>query len=249
MTHARHDERRAAEAAARERDEALTVAQRVMQENESLRKRFDQGAQAYAATALSGAEAKVAKAKKDLADAVEAYDSTKIADAQEALANAVAEMREAKNFRPTPLQRPNAEVQPRQPQAQPQVHAKTLEWQAKNPWYGAPGFEEYTSYALGLHTRLVTQMGLDPRSDEYFAQINARLGKVFPELFEDDNSQAQGSAPAKPKPPVVTAPATRSAPVAGKVKLSKSQVAIATKLGLTPKQYALQVVKLQQESA
>ena len=122
---------------------------------------------------------------------------------------------------------------------------KTLRWQAKNQWFGQPGFEEYTSYALGLHQKLVTG-GTDPRSDEYFDQINGRMKQKFPELFggADDKPKA---VEVQRKPTTVVAPASRST-AAGKVRLTQTQVALAKKLGLTPQQYAAQVARLENQN-
>ena len=119
---------------------------------------------------------------------------------------------------------------------------KTLRWQAKNQWFGANGFEEVTSYALGLHQKLVNS-GTDPRSDEYFEQIDARVKSKFPEVFggNEDRSRS-GDSPRRPAS--VVAPATRSSG-AKKVQLTKTQVALAAKLKLTPQQYAIELAKLE----
>ena len=153
-----------------------------------------------------------------------------------------------KNYRPTPLQEEEPVVQrePSQPQ-QVAPDEKTLRWQAKNQWYGQPGFEEYTSYALGLHHKLVNS-GVDPRTDEYFAQIDGRMQKTFPELFggnaekTPEPTQVQSEAPKKPA--AVVAPASRSSGTK-KIQLSPRQLALAKKYGLTPQQYAAEVAKLE----
>ncbi len=82
-----------------------------------------------------------------------------IIEAQEAVMDAKIRAEQVKNYRPTPLQEENFDVQT--PQAQPsraEPDEKTLRWQAKNQWFGQQGFEEYTSYALGLHQKLVDFM-------------------------------------------------------------------------------------------
>ena len=140
-----------------------------------------------------------------------------------------------KNFRPAPLQQHESPVQQQVSAPQPvQPDEKTLRWQAKNQWFGANGYEEVTSYALGLHQKLVNS-GVDPRSDEYFQTIDTRLHKTFPDIFGGSASK---------KPAAVVAPATRSS---GKkvVQLTSTQLALAKKFGLTPQQYAAQVSKLE----
>ena len=102
-------------------------------------------------------------ARRKLREAQEAFDTDAIIAAQEALAEAKWKSEEAKRFRPQALQDTEIPVQTRQqPQTQVQPDEKSLRWQAKNQWFGQPGFEEYTSYALGLHQKLVNG-GTDPR--------------------------------------------------------------------------------------
>ena len=96
--------------------------------------------------------------------------------------------------------------------------------------------------ALGLHQKLVTS-GVDPRSDEYFEQIDARVKSKFPEVFGGtEDKPRNGESPKKPA--AVAAPATRSSGPK-KVQLTPTQVALAKKFGLTPQQYAAQVAKLE----
>jgi hypothetical protein len=122
---------------------------------------------------------------------------------------------------------------------------KALRWQAKNQWYGQPGFEEYTSYALGLHHKLVNS-GVDPRTDQYFEQINARMHKTFPELFggNGDNDHSRNGQESSKRPSTVVAPASRSSGTK-KIQLTPRQIALAKKYGLTPQQYAAEVAKLE----
>jgi len=130
-------------------------------------------------------------------------------------------------------------------QSQPQQAApddKSLRWQAKNQWFGATGFEEYTSYALGLHHKLVNA-GIDPRQEEYFDQIDGRMRKSFPELFGANGEKSPNETP-RSKPAAVVAPANRSSGVK-KIQLTTTQLALAKKYGLTPQQYAAEVAKLE----
>jgi len=243
LTHARHDERRAKEALAREKQELERLAQQMLEENKKLKQYVTTGSQQYGEMAKTAAEAQLEKARRDYKAAQEAFDTDAILAAQEALLEAKMRMTSAQNFKPPALQTEEPVVQPRQQQAQPvQPDEKTLRWQAQNQWFGSDGFEEVTSFALGLHQKLVNS-GVDPRSDAYFEQINARVKSKFPEVFggAEDRSQ-QSSAPKKPA--AVAAPATRSSG-AKKVQLTTTQMALAKKFGLTPQQYAAQVAKLE----
>jgi hypothetical protein len=250
LTHARHDERRRAESLQRERDELENVARELLAERKTITERYNAGAEQFGKVALEGAQAALDKAKADLRAAHEAFDTDKIIEAQSALASATLRIEQAKSYKPTPMQERKDEVQPRQPQ-KVEPDQKSLSWQAENQWFGKPGNEDATSYALGLHQKLVNS-GTDPRSDEYYEQINARMRSKFPELFDDGDD---GDEEAKPqtksakKPSTVVAPATRTTAGPGKVRLTQTQLALAKRFGLTPQQYAVQVVKLQKEEA
>ena len=246
LTHARHDERRAKEALAREKQELERLAQHMMEENKRLKQYVDSGTQQYAATLQTAADQELEMARRNLKAAQESFDTDAIIAAQEALTDAKMKVNAAKNFKAPPLHVEKDEVQTQQPQTQRvQADEKTLRWQAKNQWFGSNGFEEYTSYALGLHQKLVNS-GLDPRSDEYFEQIDARMKSTFPEVFGGNNDKPK-SADAPRKPASVVAPASRSSG-AKKIQLTPTQVALAKKYGLTPQQYAAEVAKLENQN-
>ena len=246
LTHARHDERRAKESTMREKQELERLTQQLIDENKKLKQYVSTGSEQYGTMAKTAAEAELEKARRQYKDAQEAFDTDAIIAAQEALTDAKWKLEQAKSFRPPPLQTEEYDVQTRQSapeQAQPDE--KTLRWQAKNQWFGANGFEEVTSYALGLHQKLVNN-GVDPRTDEYFDQINDRVKSKFPEVFGGtEDKPRSGDSPRRPA--AVAAPATRSSG-AKKVQLTQTQVALAKKFGLTPQQYAAQVAKLESQN-
>jgi hypothetical protein len=99
-----------------------------------------------------------------------------------------------------------------------------------------------TSLALGLHEKLV-RSGVDAASDEYYKTIDTTMRKRFPEYFGDDSLDEETPAQ-RTKPSTVVAPASRST-APKKVHLSKSALALAKKLGLTPEQYARETIKLE----
>jgi hypothetical protein len=246
LTHARHDERRAKESTMREKQELERLTQQLIDENKKLKQYVSTGSEQYGTMAKTAAEAELEKARRQYKDAQEAFDTDAIIAAQEALTDAKWKLEQAKSFRPPPLQTEEYDVQTRQSapeQAQPDE--KTLRWQARNQWFGANGFEEVTSFALGLHQKLVNN-GVDPRTDEYFEQINARVKSKFPEVFGGtEDKPRSGDSPRRPA--AVAAPATRSSG-AKKVQLTQTQVALAKKFGLTPQQYAAQVAKLESQN-
>jgi hypothetical protein len=219
-----HEERRAKESALREREEALRLAQNLMEENKKLQGTLGQGQQALLEQAKQTASAEVTAAKQKLKEAHEAFDTDGIVAAQEELAKAVNKSERLNSFKP-----PAAPVQPQQNAVQtpptPQVEPKARAWQEANPWFGSN--KRMTGFALAVHQELV-ESGVDTASDDYYARINAEVRKVFPEAFPS----------AKPaKTASVVAPATRST-APKKIVLTQTQVNLAKRLGLTAEQYA-----------
>ena len=243
-----HDERRAKEAAAREREEAIRVAQQLLEENKKLKQAYSTGEKTYIETAQNAAELQLEVAKRSYKEALESGDSEKIADAQVRLNEATYRTQQAKNFKPT-LQEDEKEVQIPQLQEKPVTpDAKTQEWTGKNPWFGTK--KSMTAYALGLHEELIEEYGTGyAGTDDYFKRIDKQVRKAFPDYFgiEEQNITVEDEAEPqktqqKTKPSTVVAPATRSTS-AKQIKLTTRQVQLARKLGLTPEQYAREFAK------
>ncbi len=248
LTHARHDERRRKEELEREKQEMERLLQYMADENKKLKQSVNQGQEIVLSSATEAAEAQLSAARRQLKEAQESFDTDAIIAAQEALTDAKMRLDRVKNFKPAPLQEDDEPVQRQQfqqtQQAQQTVDEKTLRWQARNQWFGQPGFEEHTSFALGLHQKLVNS-GLDPRSDEYFERIDARMKSTFPEVFGSEDKPRSGDGSKRPSS--VVAPATRST-VARKIQLTPTQIALAKRYGLTPQQYANEVAKLEKSN-
>jgi hypothetical protein len=246
LTHARHDERRAKEALLREKQELERLAQHMVEENKRLKQYVSTGTEQYGAMAKTAAEAEMDKARQEYKAAQEAFDTDAIIAAQERLFEAKIKLQNAQNFRPPALQEEKFDVQPRQQVPEPvRADEKTLRWQAKNQWFGSDGFEEVTSFALGLHQKLVNN-GVDPRSDDYFEQIDARVKSKFPEVF-GGNEDKPRSVETQRRPSSVVAPASRSTGTR-KVQLTPSQAALIKKYNLDPKKYVAEVLKLENQN-
>ena len=244
LTHARHDERRAKDAAVREKEELERMAAAILEENRKLKEYVKNGEVTYAETLQAKAEAEMEMARRKYKEAQESYDSDAMLAAQENLTDAKMKLESAKNFKPTPLQNDNSAVQIQSSsQEAPRLDDKTLRWQAKNQWFGSPGYEEMTAFALGLHQKLVAT-GIDPRSDDYFARVDGRLKQVFPELLGISESADRKADPVK-KPATVVASSSRSSGAKKVVKLTTTQQRLADKFGLSHKQYAQEVLKLE----
>jgi hypothetical protein len=239
-----HDERRAKEEAAREKEEAIAYAQKVYQQNQKLQTTLSSGEEDYLKTLIGSAEKELALAKRDYREAYDSGDTDKIVDAQAAMNSAQYKLSQASNLKPQykASQTPENSVQSSQQVNRPIVpkpDAKAQAWQAKNQWFGQD--EEMTSLALGVHERLV-RSGISPASEEYYLRIDETMQKRFPENFGE--TSLEPGRPAQRKPSNVVAPASRST-APRKVRLSKTQVAFAKKLKLTPEQYAREMIKLE----
>ena len=239
-----NDERRAKEAAERERQAALEAAQRLLEDNNRMKAMINSGQQEYKDAMKDSAKMQLKMAKKAYKEAYEAGDAEKMMDAQEEIAKAALKEAKIKSFKPQPLQEEKFDVQIQQQyQPAPRLDDKVVEWQESNPWFGQD--EEMTASALGLHEKLKRQ-GVKIGSDEYYATLDKTMRKRFPENFEESEEvlEEQKEDAPKAKPKTVVAPATRST-ASKKVKLKTSQVAIAKRLGLTPEQYVRELLKLE----
>ena len=235
-----HDERRAKEEAYREQQEAVRVAQKLLEENKKIKAMLESGSKEYATTLQTAADLQLAAAKEKYKRAYEAGDSEELVEAQQAMQEANLRVMQAKNFKMPPLQEENFDVQTQYEQPQAPVRDRRAEaWRDQNPWFGQD--EEMTASALGLHEKL-KRNGVLVGSDEYYATLDRTIRKRFSEYF--DEPEEQKAEPVRTKPSTVVAPATRST-ASNKIKLSRSQVAISKKLGLTPEQYALELRKLE----
>lgn len=219
-----HDERRAKEAALREREEALRLAQNLVEENKRLQGSLGQGQQALIEQAKKATSAEVEAAKRKLKDAHEAGDTEAFIAAQEELTAAKIRAEKINSFKPA-LQEEKPAVQSAPTPQVPRPDPKAAAWQKANPWFGAN--RRMTAMAMEIHNELV-ESGLDPTSDEYYERINTEVRQMFPSAFPSERPSVKSN---------VVAPATRST-APKKIVLTQSQVNLAKRLGLTPEQYA-----------
>jgi len=239
-----HDERRAKEAASREREEAMRFAQQAYEENKFLKQRLGTGERIFAAETTKAATIEVNAAKAALKAAYESGDSDKITEAQEAMTDAKMKLKDVASFRPSLQENDSGVQQQQQTQAQqrpaPIADPKAETWRQKNTWFGVD--EEMTALALGLHEKLV-RSGVDPRSDDYYRRVDDTMRKRFSDYFEDAQPTEEAERPVR-KANTVVAPASRSTG-SRQIRISASEAAIAKRLGLTPEAYAREKIKLE----
>jgi len=239
-----HDERREKEREMREKTEALSAAQRLLEENRRLKSTLSEGEQTLVGSFKQNAEFELAQAKRAYKDAYEAGDTDRVLEAQEQLNSAQYKLQQLAGYRPT-LQDVEEDVQLTQQQVQiPTPDSKTMAWQERNTWWGTD--PEMTASALGLHQRLINERGQQfAGTDEYWGVIDKTMRRRFSEYFGDemDNGDTKPTA-REQKASSVVAPASRTRSPR-KIVLKQSQLAIAKRLGLTPAQYVEALVKME----
>ena len=252
MKKAMHDERRAKDAADKERQEAIDFAQKVYKENQTLKSRLTSGEQSLVSSVKENVTRQLDDAKRAYKDAYDSGDSDRMVEAQEKLTDAKIKAQEIERYRPEfseeALQNSESDVKiPQQPQ---RLDSKTQSWLDKNSWYGVD--EDMSFLAMGVHRRLERE-GVPIGSDHYFNVIDKEMKQRFPEKFEtNEETKYFSEVEIKPstktsKPSTVVAPATRSTSPK-KVRLTPTQVQLAKKFNLTPEQYARELTKLESQN-
>jgi hypothetical protein len=185
-------------------------------------------------------------AQNDLARAIEAGDAAAQVQANKKIAtlafdNAKMEQRKESMAREKPVQLSDGGQLPREtPRQMPQADPMAEDWAGKNTWFGRDRPMTFTAFEI--HKDLVEKEGFDPKSDEYYAEIDKRIKVDFPHKFGNSETTT-------PKPVQSVASANRSVKQGRKtVRLTSSQVHIAKKLGVPLEEYAKQL-KLTMEGA
>jgi hypothetical protein len=226
----------------RREEAAMKYAQGLKETKDDLEQRYADTNQNYVSSLESESLAQIEEAKLKLKKAIEDGNVDIQAEAQSALAKATLNAERAKiqkeqleyqaqqfqQQREIPQQQPQQYQQPQQPAPAPDPKANS--WAEKNTWFGQDEAMTYTAFAI--HRKLVEEEGYDPRSDDYYEQVDRRIREQFPNKFEAEKPQK--------KVDQTVAPAVRSVSKKGKrtVRLTPSQVAIAKKLGVPLEEYA-----------
>ena len=224
--------------AERQREDALTFARIQKDKAEELSKKYETLESASLKSREEKLKSSLEAAKIKLASARDAGDINLEFEAQRELANAGYEEARLKELKSLAESQPKQVVTPsdvRIPQ-QPQqvVDPRAEDWASKNTWFGKDKAMTYT--AFDIHRTLVEEEGYDPKTDEYYAEIDKRIRLDFPHKFDTTNVNST-------KPTQTVASARRSVNSNGRktVRLTPSQVAIAKKLGVPLEEYAKQL--------
>jgi hypothetical protein len=237
--------------AERQREEAIAYAQLTKRQKDELEQRMSAVDKGYATEFESRIKTSLAAAKLALKNAIESQDIEAQISAQEQLANLSVENARLNSFKASQPTQPKKEVtiNPQQYQQETLTYngrpvpndvptdPKAETWASKNTWFGNDSAMTYT--AFDMHKKLVEEEGYDPKSDEYYEEIDKRIRLEFPHKFD----KIEGNTTERAKPAQAVASAKRSAPTGRRktVKLSPSQVAIAKRLGVPLEEYAKQL--------
>ena len=248
-----HEQRREKEAAERMKEEAVNYAQQMAHQNGQLRDLLNRGENVLLSEIKARTESELSKARDQYKTAYSDGDADAVVKAQEALTRSTYDSRVAESYQPLSQEEVMYQQQQQQPPPpQPQIQQappdpKLKEWLSENEWFGKDA--EKTSFAYGVHEKLVREEGMDPRSAEYYKAIDKRMGQVFPDGKNKTRSNETNVVEVVEQHPArrtstVVSPARRSAGGSPrKVQLTSTQVALAKRLGLRPEQYAKQLLK------
>ena len=224
--------------AERQREEAIAFAEASKKEKEEIQSRLSKLDKTYVSEFESRVKTNLAADKLALKNAIDSQDVDAQVAAQEQIANLTVDAARLNAMKVAEVEKPKeVNVTPQRQQTTPQSDPKAEMWATKNPWFGNDTAMTYT--AFDLHKKLVEEEGFDPKSDEYYSEIDKRIRVEFPHKFDkvEDNSTER----VKPTQNVASAKRSASTGRRKTVKLTPSQVAIAKRLGVPLEDYAKQL--------
>jgi len=248
-----HEERRAKEAATRESKEAVQRLQTMMSENQRLQAMVDQGGEVLNKQAHNNALWAKQNAQVEFKKAYDEGDADGMTKAQEMIAKATLAEQQSMNM----AESVQAEITKKLPVEQPAQQTQELDpdmkaWSSKNPWFMStvPEHQDMSSYALTIDQRLRNQ-GILPEQDaqKYYAEVDKAMHKEYPSFFgvqvEETADVVHETNTPKRQPSTVVASATRDSgnKKPSQIRLTQTQVRLARQLGISPEQYANQLLK------
>ena len=224
----------AKEAERRERA-AIEYAKGLKNQFENSEKKFQETDTNYLKEYSARVDSEREKARSELQVALDSQDSALIMEAQDKLTKLAVEKEKVsmtlaeKESKNKEIESQPAEAQTQAPQ--PQISTRAQDWASDNEWFGSD--RVLTSAAMGIHEDLL-QEGIDAESDVYYNQINKRMKEYFPQKFAESSTEEKTKA----APVQNVASVSRRSGGRKSVKLTKSQVVIAKKLGVPLEEYA-----------
>tara|TARA_R110000851_G_scaffold82520_1_gene180852 strand:- start:2371 stop:3261 length:891 start_codon:yes stop_codon:yes gene_type:complete len=218
---------------------ALDYAKKVKEENENLSTKYDKTNEDLQEQYGGKITSQLSEAKRAYKLAYEEGDADQMAEAQSVIAKLSVEEENVKKEKArlatkkeevkTVEEQPLEQNKPAQ-----EPDPKAVEWASKNEWFGKNDAMTFTVYSI--HRKLTEEEGFDPTSDDYYAEVDKRIRDEFPHKFEDNKTGTTR------KNVQTVAPANRNVKNGrNTIRLTKSQVAIAKKLGVPLEEYAKHV--------
>ena len=224
--------------AERQKEEAVAFADAVNKQKSELEGRLSKLDKSYTSEFENRVKNSMVAAKQALKTAIESQDVDGQIAAQEQIANLTMDAARLNAMKVAEESKPKeVNVTPQQTRQSAQTDPMAEAWATENPWFGNDSAMTYT--AFDIHKQLVEKEGFDPKSKEYYEEVDKRIRVEFPHKFDkiEDNTTERA------KPVQNVASAKRSASTKGRktVKLTPSQVAIAKRLGVPLEEYAKQL--------
>jgi hypothetical protein len=232
--------------AERREQAALEFARGLHKKYETSEKRLDSADEQYLKEFDARVDAQREQVRIKLKSAIEANDADAIMQANDELTQLAVQKEKAKLQMADRTERLKqleeqkkiqaSEIQEQQkakPVA-PEPSPKAKSWAQKNTWFGNDKI--MTNAAFTIHEDLVG-MGVDVESEEYYNEIDKRMKDNFPHKFSVQEQRRE--------PVQQVASAGRQQQGRKTVRLTKSQVAIAKKLGVPLEEYAKYVKEVQ----
>jgi len=223
--------------AERQRDAATEYARAADESRKTLEQRFVRADSDYLKRFESSVKEGMDSAQKDLARAIESGDAKAQVEANKKIATLAfdnARLEQSKEVREEAPARLADVREPQQPSSYPASDPQADAWAGRNTWFGQNRAMTFTAFEI--HKDLVDKEGFDPKSDEYYAEVDKRIRVDFPHKFDKSDNKYTT------EPVQTVASAKRSVKPGRKtVRLTSSQVAIAKKLGVPLEEYAKQL--------
>jgi len=226
--------------AERQKEEAVVYAQSVKKDKEDLESKFSKLDKSYVSEFESRVKTNMKAAKQALKTAIESQDVEGQVAAQEQIASLTMDGARLNALKIAETSKPkekDIKITPQQYRAPITPDPKAEDWATKNAWFGNDSAMTYT--AFDIHKKLVEEEGYDPKSSDYYTEVDKRIRLEFPHKFD----KIEATSTEREKPSQNVASAKRSAFSGRKktVKLTPSQVAIAKRLGVPLEDYAKQL--------
>ena len=220
--------------AERQREEALSYAQKVQAESVQLKERMNTLDTNYVSEFSNRVQSELQATEAEMKKAMELNDTQGVVEAQRKMTNLAIQndrAEQAKQQQQHNATQQQVEPQTTQQQQQPvrKPSPKAEAWAQKNDWFGQD--EAMTYAAFGIHKKMIEDEGFDAESDEYYTELDRRVQKEFPHKFNGGSK--------RPAQTVASVSRTTTGRTSNrKVRLTPSQVAIAKKLGVPLEEYA-----------